>query len=203
MFDLDGTLVDTMTCAPRAYADTVRALGGPDLSVADVVAAWHIGPTSAVLEHFLGRPVGTGDLACFSERFEDAVAAVRPFVGVVAMLDALDRDGRGLAVVTTATRWAAGLMLANAGLWGRFACVVGGDDVISPKPAVEGLERACRHLGVVPAAAAYVGDSAVDLDCAQAAGSLPIQAAWGGGPVLPGDHLVARHPGEIVELART
>lgn len=37
VFDLDGTLVDTMTTAPRAYADTIRALGVPELSVEDVV----------------------------------------------------------------------------------------------------------------------------------------------------------------------
>ena len=35
VFDLDGTLVDTMTSAPLAYADTIRALGGPEVSPSD------------------------------------------------------------------------------------------------------------------------------------------------------------------------
>jgi len=202
VFDLDGTLVDSMMCAPQAYADTLRALGGQNLSVNDVLAEWHIGPTSVVLEHFLGRPVGADDLACFAQRFEAAVAVVRPFDGVVAMLDAMARDERRLAVYTTATKWAAELMLAVAGLQDRFSSIVGGDDVTSPKPAPDGLELACQQLGVVPSSACYVGDAAVDLECAKAAGALPIHAAWGGRPVVPGNHLVAHCPLEIVELLR-
>jgi HAD superfamily hydrolase (TIGR01549 family) len=200
LFDLDGTLVDTMSRAPQAYADTVRSLGGPDLSAADVAAAWHIGPTAVVLAHFLARPVDAHDLACFGQRFEAAMEGVRPFAGVVALLDALERAGLGLAIVTTATRWAADLMLTNSGLGGRFAGVIGGDDVDAPKPAADGLVLACTQLGVSPERAAYVGDAAVDVECAGSAGSLAIHAAWGGGVLPPGNHLVAHRPQDVVAL---
>ena len=79
VFDLDGTLVDTMTSAPQAYADTIRSLGGPDVSPSDVVAVWHIGPTPVVLEHFLGRPVSLPDTERFHRHFADVVASVEPF----------------------------------------------------------------------------------------------------------------------------
>jgi len=55
VFDLDGTLVDTMTIAPTVYVGTIRALGGPELSPDTVAATWHVGATPAVLAHFLGR----------------------------------------------------------------------------------------------------------------------------------------------------
>jgi len=62
VFDLDGTLADTMTLAPQAYADTIRLLGGPVVSPAQVVAAWHIGPTAAVRcsSRYVGRDTGWG-----------------------------------------------------------------------------------------------------------------------------------------------
>ena len=88
VFDLDGTLVDTMTSAPQAYVDTIRSLGGPDVSPSEVVAVWHIGPTPVVLEHFLGRPVSPDDIERFHRHFAAVVVAtVQPYPGVVGMLD--------------------------------------------------------------------------------------------------------------------
>jgi Haloacid dehalogenase-like hydrolase len=98
VFDLDGTLVDTMTSAPQAYADTIRSLGGPEVSPSDVLAVWHIGPTPVVLEHFLGRPVSLRDTERFHRHFADVVASVEAFPGVVEMLDALSRGGHRLGV---------------------------------------------------------------------------------------------------------
>lgn len=179
VFDLDGTLVDTMTSAPRAYADTIRFLGGPAVSPDEVVAAWHIGATPAVLAHFLTRPASLDDIECFYGHFEAAVATVQPFPGVVEMLDTLDREGYRLGVFTSATRRAATLMLAIAGLDAYFPTVVCGDEVSEPKPRPQGLQRASEHLGVEVAATAYVGDAEVDIRCAVDAGALAIHAAWG------------------------
>jgi phosphoglycolate phosphatase-like HAD superfamily hydrolase len=52
VFDLDGTLVDTMACILATYVDTIRSLGGPDITTEDVLGKFHIGPTRVVLEHF-------------------------------------------------------------------------------------------------------------------------------------------------------
>ena len=67
-------------------------------------------------------------------------------------------------------------MLAAAGIDDRFRVVVAGDDVGRPKPAPDGLLLAQRQLGVTAGATAYVGDAEVDLDCADAAGSLGVHA---------------------------
>jgi phosphoglycolate phosphatase-like HAD superfamily hydrolase len=48
-----------------------------------------------------------------------------------------------------------------------------------PKPAPAGLELSCRQLGTGVADAVYVGDAAVDLQCADAAKVSGIHAAWG------------------------
>jgi HAD superfamily hydrolase (TIGR01549 family) len=201
VFDLDGTLVDTMILAPTAYADTIHALGGPKVRPADIVAAWHIGPTPTVLAHFLGRSASVDDIECFYRHFEVVGANARPFPGVVDMIGALGRGGFRLGIFTSATRRAATLMLSGAGLDGYFPTVICSDEVAEPKPAPEGLLLACRRLGVSVAATTYVGDAEVDLRCAESAGTAAVHARWGATTTAVQDvPLVADHPGDIVEL---
>ncbi|MFR9779691.1 HAD family hydrolase [Micromonospora sp. MS34] len=201
VFDLDGTLVDTMRSVPQAYVDTVRALGGPVLSPSDVVAAWHIGPTAAVLTHFLNRPATPEDLDHYHRRAAAAVAAARPFPGVYDMLDTLRDHGYRLALYTSATRRAATGALATTRLAAYFPIVVCGDEVREPKPAAEGLVRACRRLGLRPSEAAYVGDALTDMECAAAAGAWGIHAAWAS--TYRGRTPRATHPGQVAELIGT
>ena len=201
VFDMDGTLLDTMTSIPAAYAATFRARGGPAVRPADVAAAWHLGPTPVVLAHFLGRPAGAEDVECYHRQVERAVAHVRAFTGVPAMLDVLDRAGCRLGVFTSATRRATTLLLAATGLDRFFPIVVCGDEVDEPKPAPDGLLLACRELGVEVTATAYVGDAEVDLRCAEAAGATAVHAGWSGSAAtVPGDWPVADRPDEIAEL---
>jgi phosphoglycolate phosphatase-like HAD superfamily hydrolase len=208
VFDLDGTLVDTMTTVPRAYVDTVRDLGGPTVEPGEVVAAWHVGPAPAVLAHLLGRAVSPEDLEVYHHHVDAAVATVRPFAGVIPLLRDLELAGYRLGVFTGAGRRAALLLLAGAGLDGFFPVVVCGDDVAKPKPAPDGLLLACRRLRVDAADSAYVGDAEVDRCCAEAAGALPIHAAWGGhsaaaagcGHSAAGPAPVARRPREVLDL---
>ncbi len=178
VFDLDGTLLDTMTSVPLAYTQAIRERGGPGLTPDQVVAAWHLGPTPVVLAHFLGRAVTDGDLECFHDRIAVAAGSARPFSGIPELLRALRRGGHALAVFTSATGRIAASMLAGTGLSEYFPVVVTGDMAALPKPAPDGLLDTCHLLGIPAAATAYVGDSATDLRCARTAGAMPIHARW-------------------------
>jgi HAD superfamily hydrolase (TIGR01509 family) len=203
VFDLDGTLVDTMTIAPTVYVDTIRALGGPKVSPSTVVATWQIGATPAVLAHFLGRPVTAADVACYRRHFAAAVPDVRPFPGVAELAADLGQAGCRLGIFTAATRWATALVLAATGLDRLFPVVVCGDEVAAPKPAPQGLWLTCQRLGVHAAEAAYVGDAEVDLRCAEAAGAVPVHARWGATCPIPANvPVVVDRPAELVELLR-
>ena len=204
VFDLDGTLADTMTLAPRAYADTIRCLGGPEVSPGEVVAAWNIGPTPVVLEHFLGRAVTSQDIERYYGNFESVIAAARPFPGIPGMLGSLRQQGYRLGVFTHATRRAAAATLAATGLdQFRFA-LVSGEEIAEPKPSPEGLRLACQRIDVTPCAAAYVGDAGVDLQCAAAAGSLGIHARWGAAAAeVAVPHLVALRPDDVTAILAT
>jgi phosphoglycolate phosphatase-like HAD superfamily hydrolase len=119
------------------------------------------------------------------------------------MLDALSQGGDRLGVLTTATHRAATSMLTAAGLAGYFPVVVGGDEVSRPKPAPDVLELTCLRLGTGVTDAAYVGDAAVDLQCAEAANASGIHAAWGSvDGVEPTAERIARRPHDVLELVR-
>nr|WP_275941519.1 HAD family hydrolase [Planosporangium mesophilum] len=198
---MDGTLLDTMTSVPYAYVATIGELGGPDLTLAQLIASWHLGPAPVVLTHFLGRTVTGSDLECFYDHVAVAAESTRPFPGVLELLQALRHSGRTLAVYTSATRRVADMMLTYTGLNHYFPVVVTGDEVANPKPAPDGLVDACRLLGVPASATAYVGDADTDLSCALAAGAIPIHARWSAHvQSAPGRPDVAYHPTDVITV---
>ena len=200
-FDLDGTLVDTMHFAPRVYADTILRLGGPAITAEDVEAVWHMGPTATLLQHFLARPVTDADIETYFRAFDEAFAGTRAFSGIARMLEQLAALEVPTGIVTTATRRAAHVMLRTAGLLDAVPLVIAGDDGYPPKPDPAALRALADRLGVEPAALAYVGDSPIDLDLAEAAGALPVLAGWArlASPSAAG-FLVAESPRHVVRL---
>ncbi len=201
VFDLDGTLLDSMTAVPHAYVQAIRELGGPDLSAQEVVAEWHRGPTPVILAHFLQRAITDGDLDHFYDRMAAATTSTRPFPGIPGLLQALRDDGNALAVYTSATRRGTDATLARTGLSAYFAVVVTGDEVTRPKPAPDGLLDTCRLLGVPVAATAYVGDAETDLRCAAAAGATPVHARWSSHTdSTAGFSHVAQRPGDVLTV---
>lgn len=200
VFDLDGTLLDTMSAAPLAYVATIAELGGPAVDPAEVVAAWHLGNTRAVLAHFLGGSVTEADLDRYHRHAALVSAAAQPFPGVPAMLRGLRNAGHPLAVYTGASRRVAEPLLAATELAGYFSVLVCGDQVREPKPAGEGLVTACRVLGLPSAAAVYVGDQPADLACAAAAGARGIHAGWGGTNGVAGPDATAVTPADVLRL---
>jgi HAD superfamily hydrolase (TIGR01549 family) len=201
VFDLDGTLVDTTGLILNIYVETIRLLGGAEVTTDNVLSNFNIGPTPVVLERFLDRPISPQDLDTYYVAYEAAISRLQPFPGVAGMLTQLHRAGYRLGLFTSATRRAVSLVLPRTGLDRHFGAIVAGDEVIHPKPAPEGLELVCRRLGVRTERTAYVGDAEVDLACARSARVLGVQAVWGSASVtLAGDHLVANQPDEVIAL---
>ena len=201
VFDLDGTLVDTTGLILNTYVETIRLLGGAEVTPEAVLSKFNIGPTPMLLEHFLGRPISPEDLEAYFVAYEEAIASIQPFPGVPGLLQRLHRADYRLGLFTSATRRAVSLVLLRTGLDGYFEAIVAGDEVTYPKPAPEGLDLVCLKLGVRTEETAYIGDAAVDLACASNARALGIQALWGSAPeLIAGNHAVANQPDEIVAL---
>jgi phosphoglycolate phosphatase len=87
-----------------------------------------------------------------------------------------------------------------------FACVRGQVEGVPVKPDPQGALQIARELTIDPAHFLYVGDTGVDMDCANAAGMIPVGALWGfrtREELLEHDarHLIA-HPMELLALAQ-
>ena len=197
VWDMDGTLLDSAVVVPAAFAAALRRLGRPAVTADEVVAAYHLGPPDVILAHLAGRALAADDLEAYYTELEHALVA--PYPGVTDTLDALRAAGHPVAVFTGASRRAAVMLLAAAGL--RSDVLVGGDEVARPKPAPDGVLMIAAALGVRPDELAYVGDSPPDARAARAAGSHAALAAWGHmyDPAEPADSVLAR-PGDALAL---
>lgn len=197
VWDMDGTLLDSSAVVPAAFASAVRELGAQPVDHAQVIAAYRLGPPEVILAHLVGRSVGPAEMETYYQRLERA--SVRPYPGVAEVLAALRERGHLVAVFTGASSRAATILLAAAGL--AADVLVGGDEVLQPKPAADGLVLAAERLGLTPVELAYVGDSPEDLQAARAAGSHAAAAAWGHmhDPSQPADSVLAT-PGQVLDL---
>lgn len=200
VFDMDGTLIESHEVVPAAYRAAVLAGGGPERTDAEVIAGYSLGAPVDLLTHLLGRAATEADLAAYHAHLATLAERVTVYPGVAeALAEVAARVPVGL--FTGASHRAAEILLDRVGLLDRFGVVLGGDQVPRPKPAPDGVELACRRLGVPPGRAAYVGDSPLDLRAARDSGAVAVAAAWGHqyDPAEAAD-LSAARPGDLLAL---
>jgi phosphoglycolate phosphatase len=179
LIDLDGTMVDTAPDIVAAINRTLAELGAAPLPF-DTVAGF-IGKGVRNLVRRSLETAGIGewfDIDHAQPMFERHYAATngqlgRVFPGVMAGLHALRQRGYRCACVTNKPQALAASLLEMTGLAAYLEVLVAGDMLASMKPSPEPLWHACRLLDVDPARCALVGDSAVDIAAARAAG-LPV-----------------------------
>jgi len=181
VFDLDGTLIDSekaiCAAASLAFGDIGRDVD--EAAVADhlgapldeLYACFVDDADPARRAHFVARYVHHHD------EHPDKNPPALP--GVVDGLALLRARGLPLAVGTTKPTARATQQLQACGLLPHFAHVQGTDPPLRPKPAPDVVQVACRALGVAPARALMVGDTARDVDAARAAGCRAIVVAYG------------------------
>lgn len=207
LFDLDGTLADTVPLILRCYRHTMRC---------------HLGQERPDEEWL--RTIGTplrDQLLDFARDAEEAAAMldtyvtfqrtvhddmVRPFEGAREVLERLAGEGSRLGVVTSKRREMALRTLDVSGIGDLVEALVAADDVTRGKPDPEPVEQALELLDVAAQRdrVLFVGDSPFDLRAGRGAGVRTAGALWGPFPrnVLERegpDHLVAAL-GEVVDL---
>jgi pyrophosphatase PpaX len=180
LFDLDGTLIDSVRLILDSYHHTLAAHGLPARDD----------------QHWL-RGVGTPlrvqfrDYAHDPDLLEALVATYREYnlanhdrmvtryEGVVEMLEGIRATGARLGVVTSKNREGTLRGLRLVGLAGYFEVLVCADDVTRPKPDREPVDKAIAHLEGTPIGTLFVGDSIHDLHAGRAAGVSTGAVLWG------------------------
>lgn len=211
LFDLDGTLVDTAPDLGHA-ANLVRTEDGlAPLPVADYRPVASAGARGLLKVAFGIDP----DHATFPARRERFLAHYRAglsresrlFAGMDGALARFERERIRWGVVTNKPQWLTDPLMADLGLAARSAVTLGAMDGLKPKPAPDGLLRACATLGLAPAECVYVGDDLRDVAAARAAAMPAVAAAWGyvgyGEPVERwGADAILTSPAELESLCR-
>lgn len=179
VFDLDGTLVDSLDDLHASVNHALRTLGLPPRSREEVHG--YVGEGARLL---LERAVSP-----HVHLLEPALVAWRPYYeahcldrtraypGIEALLAG---SPRALAVHTNKPGAMARKILAGLGLLPRFAAVIGGDEA-PRKPDPTGVLELVARTGASPAETVFVGDSRVDVATARAAGVSLVAVTWGFG----------------------
>ena len=182
LFDMDGTVLDTLEDLWASTNAVLRALGRPERTLAEIRSFVGNGAANQIR---CAMPAGSSDEAVADAlaRYRVYYAAhcrehTRPYPGVVPMLEALAAAGRRLAVVSNKPDGAVHA-LSEEHFGGLLPVAIGETPERRRKPAPDAVEAALAALGADKAGAVYVGDSEVDVATARNAGLPLIAVSWG------------------------
>ena len=195
LFDLDGTLVDTVPFILESVRHTFDGYGRC--------------PTDAEWIAGIGTPLRT-QLADFAHRAEDVEALFQryrsywlahhdertaAFPGAVEVVRGLAEAGHPVGVVTAKIEQGALRSLSHTGLLPYVRAIVGADTCANAKPHPEPVLLALSRLDRSPTEALMLGDSPHDLAAARAAGAAAVGALWG----ACGREALAAHADHLLE----
>lgn len=182
VFDLDGTLLDTLTDLANAVNAALSANGMPKRTIEEVRQFVGNGVRNLMIRAI---PNGTENPA-FEKTFADFKVYyeahckdyTKPYEGIMPLLEALKQQGFKMAIVSNKLDPAVKI-LAEDYFKGYFGAAIGEMEGVERKPAPDTVYKALNELGVSREEAIYVGDSDVDMMTARNAGLPCISVTWG------------------------
>jgi pyrophosphatase PpaX len=192
LFDLDGTLIDSIRLILDSYHHTLTQhnlpartdedwLQGVGTPLAVQFSEWRKSPE--VLEALIAT------YREYNLKHHDSMVTVYP--GVLQAVREIKAAGIQTGLVTSKNRLGALRGLKLVGLEVLMDVLVCADEVTNPKPHPEPVEKAVALLGADPARTVYVGDSIHDMHSGRAAGVKTAAALWG---PFGRDHLESASP---------
>jgi len=209
IFDLDGTLIDSLADLGDAV-NRVLARRGFATHPGDAYRMF-VGDGAAVLMR-RALPPEARDAATHQECLQAFLqdygrnwnVKTRPYPGIGPLLDELAGRGLKLAVFSNKPDFATQDCVAALLPSWSFDMVLGQREGRPPKPDPAGALDIARHLEVAPGQTMFVGDSAVDVRTALAAGMLSVGACWGfrgsGELRAAGARVLIEHPAELLQI---
>lgn len=187
LFDKDGTLVDfngtwhalyeklalEVSGGDQAEAHRLLEIGGYDAATGRFVAGSELaaGTTPRIVRLWM-PDADTHTIERWSARLdrafiEEGPLAAVPVAGLNETIDALERKGIAMAVVTNDLEKAAHNTMVRFGLRDKFIAVLGYDSVPDPKPQAGPVLKFCRDHGFLPAEVLVIGDNGHDIEMAR------------------------------------
>jgi phosphoglycolate phosphatase len=211
IFDLDGTLLDTLADIADAANRVLAARGFPTHPNSSYRAFIGEGVarliTQALPETHREEATVQACIGAYTAEYErNWNVRTRPYAGVPELLAALAAQGLRLAVLSNKPDYFTQRCVQELLPARTFGAVLGATDRIPRKPDPAGALEIARKLEVPPASCLYVGDSGVDMQTARAAGMFPVGALWGFRDkqelLENGAQLLIGKPGELLAFLR-
>jgi len=201
IFDLDGTLIDSivdiagalnhvlrMHHHPTVSVDSVRRMVGDGVSMLVRRALAEVAPDArAVSDETVNGMAQT----IWQYYVDHPCVDSQPFDGVVSMLDELALRGISMAVLTNKPGDVARALFDVLAMRARFTDVIGDMDGFARKPSPEAVSVLMQRAGVSAERTLMVGDGIPDVGVARAAGIASVACLWGYTPV---EKLLAENP---------
>lgn len=183
IFDLDGTLLNTIEDLSKASNEALKAFGYPQHSVAACkrfvgsgiykLVARSLPEEKRDPEHILAVK------AVFDQYYSThSQEKTKPYPGILSLLETLQQRGIKCGVVTNKTDDYAKVLIAHY-FGERVNRVIGQREGIPTKPDPYSVQEMMAAFKVKREACLYVGDSEVDIETARAAGIYSIGVLWG------------------------
>jgi pyrophosphatase PpaX len=194
VFDLDGTVVDSVELIIISFQHAIREVLGREVSREESIA-------------WVGRPLREQMVRFSPEHADELLTAYREFNhrehdrmlklydGILNLLDGLLGAGVRLGLVTSKSRYTTQMAFDLTGIESYFDATVCADESSGNKPSPDPILACLERLGVATADAAYVGDSPSDIQAARAARVQAIGVTWG---VFDAARLEAEKPDTLV-----
>ena len=203
LFDLDGTLVDSIELIVAAAMNAFASRPGPS-------------PSEEQIRNTIGRPLPTtfgpwlvddDDLPFLISKYreyqlEHHDRLTNAYDGIVDAVAALDAAGCKMGIVTSKVGFMAERALVHTGLARYMHCLIASDSTTRHKPDPEPVLAALEKLGAESARACFVGDSPYDIQAGRAAGVHAVGVTWGAFTretlIDAGAEVILQHPSELV-----
>jgi len=182
VFDLDGTLLDTLDDLASSVNHALSSYGLPARSLAEVRGFLGNG-IRFLMEHAAGDAAHGAMFEKVFQAFRShyighCLDSTKPFPGIMQLLAALKGAGVKMAIVSNKLHPAV-QELNERFFQGYISTAVGESATVRRKPNPDAVLAALKQLGSSPERAVYVGDSEVDLATAQNAGLPCVLVLWG------------------------
>jgi beta-phosphoglucomutase family hydrolase len=173
LWDMDGVISDSYSLHFAAWQDTF-AKRGIELTKQDFTGLFGT-RNDFIIGSIMGSEMPEKDIKIMVQEKEEAfrrkaIGRIKPFPGVVRLLDALKKGNFGLGLVSSAPRENIDLALSQLDLTGVFNCIVSGQEVPESKPNPQIYLLAAEKLQAIPNDCVVIEDSPLGVQAAKTAG---------------------------------
>lgn len=202
VFDLDGTLTDTLASIKKSADLAVGKFGfGP---FSEDQYRYFVGEGAAVLIERCLEAGGDAEHVYFDRAFEEykktfeeyCMYQVKPYDGILPLLRELKKRGVKLAVLSNKPHLRTLDVIHDIFGDGTFDVVRGQQDGVPRKPSPVGVQLILEELGLTPEDLLYIGDTGTDMQTGKAAGAFTVGALWG---FRTKEELLANHADAVIE----